>query len=232
MRSKQDMLDILGDELRNPLAAMALSLARMQARDQDQDEPDRDYETLRRQIDRLSALVTELLDGAEACSAVVPLERERVEVRSFISDALASARTDRAAHPVDVVVDVARRDLAVWGDRSLLRRALAEVLRNAIKFARDDRRLHIRVCATADRGQALIRVADDGAGVSPDKLDAIFEPFVQGFPPETRPVRGLGLGLTIVRRLVQLHGGDVRAMSSGPGRGFEIAIRLPLARGG
>jgi signal transduction histidine kinase len=219
------MVQILGDELRNPLAAMALSVARMKARAQG---PDQLCDVLDRQVDRLTALVNQLLDASRASFGPISIDR-RVELHTLIANAVAAtlaAHTGAAPH---VEMNVARSGLAVACDRYWLGQALVQVLGNSIKFAAPGRPGHIRISAAADDGAALIRLIDDGVGVAPDKLEAIFEPFVQGFPLATRSRRGLGLGLTIARRLVELHGGSIHARSAGEGCGFEVQIRLPLA---
>ena len=225
-RSKQDMLDILGDELRNPLAVMTLSVRRLTIRAQG--HPDPICETLARQVDRLTGLVNELLDAARAGSDRVAIDRQRVEVHTVVSAAVDEV-FPAASRPPNLEVDVPSTGLAVLADRALLQQALAQALGNARKFASPGRPGHIRVYAAAAEREAVIRLIDDGSGVARDKLSSIFEPFVQGFPLHSRAVRGLGLGLTIVRSVVELHGGSVRASSPGPGGGFEIEIRLPLA---
>src|SRR5437762_515785 len=131
-----------------------------------------------------------------------------------------------------MVLEVALPEVPVWvqGDATRLTQVLANLLQNALKFGGRGGRVTVRVGADAGRGQAVLAVRDTGSGIAPDMLPRLFEPFAQADRSLDRSRGGLGLGLALVKGLVELHGGAVQAESEGPGRGARFTLRLPLAR--
>jgi signal transduction histidine kinase/DNA-binding response OmpR family regulator len=223
-RSKDEFLAVLGHELRNPLAPIltALHLMRLRAGDS---STERERAVIERQVGHLARLVDDLLDVSRATMGKIDLRRERLDVSTAVARAVELARPliDAREHQLTVSVPVGA--LFVDGDVMRLAQVIANLLQNAAKYT--DPGGHIGVDAGREDGQVMIRVSDDGRGIRPEQLASMFELFVQGDQPPDRSDGGLGIGLTIVRSLVQLHGGTVQARSEGTGRGSEFVIRLP-----
>src|SRR5438105_961876 len=223
-RSKDEFLAVLGHELRNPLAPIltALHLMRLRASDS---STERERAVIERQVAHLARLVDDLLDVSRATMGKIDLRRERLDVSTAVARAVEIARPliDARKHQLTVSVPVGA--LFLEGDVMRLAQVIANLLQNAAKYT--DPGGHISVEATREEGEVVIRVGDDGRGIRPEQLASMFELFVQGDQSPDRSDGGLGIGLTIVRSLVQLHGGTVHARSEGPGRGSEFIIRLP-----
>jgi signal transduction histidine kinase len=222
-RNKDEFLAMLGHELRNPLAPIltALQLMRMRARPGDE----RERAIIERQVKHLSRLVDDLLDVSRATMGKIDLRREPLEV------AMAVARAVEVVAPLielkhhRLSVAVPGSGLPVQGDPVRLAQVIANLLNNAAKYT--DAGGHIYLEARREGLEVVIRVRDDGSGIPPERLESIFDLFVQGDQSEERSQGGLGIGLTLVRSLVQLHGGRVEARSEGVGRGSEFTVRLP-----
>src|SRR5438105_20741 len=223
-RSKDEFLAVLGHELRNPLAPIltALHLMRLRASDS---STERERAVIERQVAHLARLVDDLLDVSRATMGKIDLRRERLDVSTAVARAVEIARPliDARKHQLTVSVPVGA--LFLEGDVMRLAQVIANLLQNAAKYT--DPGGHISVEATREEGEVVIRVGDDGRGIRPEQLASMFDLFVQGDQPPDRSEGGLGIGLTIVRSLVQLHGGTVNARSEGPNRGSEFIIRLP-----
>jgi signal transduction histidine kinase len=221
-RAKDEFLAMLGHELRNPLAPLvtALELMRMRAPDQLQ----RERAVIERQVDHLSRLVDDLLDVSRITRGKVELRRERVPLASVTSKAIeqTSPLFEQSRHTLRVDVP---SDLYVDGDPTRLAQILANLLSNSAKYTPAGGCIEI----SARRRDAGIEIAvrDNGLGIGADILPQIFELFVQAPQPSARTRGGLGLGLTIVRSLVEMHGGTVAAESEGKGKGSLFVIRLP-----
>lgn len=224
-RRKDEFLAMLGHELRNPLAAIVYADELLEKHDPLATGQGRAI--IRRQSEHLTRLVDDLLDVARITRGTVRLERQRVKVERVIAPAVESWR--------DLIVE--RRQLfsidgpaaPLWIDVDPMRftQVISNLLHNAIKFSPEEARISIRV--TEENGWAVIRVSDTGEGMTPKVSARVFELFAQGSPPLDRPQGGLGIGLTLVRRLVELHGGTVEAASNGAGLGSELTVRIPAA---
>ena len=224
-RAKDEFLAILGHELRNPLAPIVTALQLMQLRGAAAVE--RERTVIERQTQHLVRLVDDLLDVSRITRGKVELKRERVELATVVARAIemASPLIEQRRH--DLKVRVPARGLAVDADPARLAQVIANLLTNAAKYT--ERGGQIAVTAARDGDQLELRVRDTGIGIAPDVLPRVFDMFVQEQQALDRSQGGLGLGLTIVRSLVALHGGTVAAHSEGRGRGSEITIRLPAA---
>ncbi len=222
-RAKDEFLAMLGHELRNPLGTITNALAVLNRRMGDE-ELRRFTTIIGRQATHLTRLVDDLLDVARVTSGKIDLRREPVELRALARrcvDALTEAgRT--GGHRVIVEGDV----LHVCGDPARLEQVVSNLLDNALKYT--PRGGAVTVRTVADGTDAVLSVRDTGEGIRADLLDRIFDLFVQEPQALDRSRGGLGLGLTLVKRLVELHGGAVAAASAGAGRGSEFTIRLPL----
>ncbi|HEY5927975.1 MAG TPA: PAS domain-containing protein [Kofleriaceae bacterium] len=223
-RAKDEFLAMLGHELRNPLAPLvtALELMRMRAPEQLQ----RERAVIERQVAHLSRLVDDLLDVSRITRGKVELRRERVSLASVTSKAIeqTSPLFEQSQHRL--IVDVPA-DLSVSGDPTRLAQIIANLLSNAAKYTHNQG--SISVFGHRSNGMVELAVRDNGIGIAADFLPQIFDLFVQAPQPSARTRGGLGLGLTIVKSLVEMHGGTVSATSAGKGKGSEFSIRLPTA---
>jgi signal transduction histidine kinase len=217
---------MLAHELRNPLAPIRTAaelLSRVRAADQ---KIPTIAAILDRQSSHLSRLVDDLLDVSRITQGRIQLKHDPVNLSSVISQALESVEPlmrERAHH-----VSVAGTDVAVYvqGDRERLVQCVTNILANSAKYTNYEG--EIRVEMRSDAKRAVIVVADNGVGIPPELLPQIFDLFVQSERSLDRSQGGLGIGLSLVRRLVEMHGGTVTAASEGPGRGARFELTLPL----
>jgi PAS domain S-box-containing protein len=225
-RQMQEFLAVLAHELRNPLAPISNAL-NLLARKPTADPSEiwvRDV--LQRQTGQLSHLVDDLLDVSRITRAALVLDRKAVDLRTLVRQA-ADASTqwfEQRRHTLEVRVPGER--LVVEGDEVRLSQVVQNLLHNAAKYTPDGGSIELE--ARREDGDAVIRVADNGIGMTADTLNSAFELFKQAHQGLDRSQGGLGVGLTLVERLVKMHGGSVAAKSEGPGRGSEFLVRLPL----
>jgi signal transduction histidine kinase/ActR/RegA family two-component response regulator len=222
-RAKDEFLAMLGHELRNPLAPIstALEILRMQGRG------GRELEVIERQVGHLMRLVDDLLDVSRTVRGKVELHPRDIEMAALVSEALEVSSPLLEQRGDVVEVDVPRKGLGVCVDRERIIQVVTNLLTNAAKYSETGSRITIRGTRTGDRVRLSIR--DHGAGITSEMLSRIFDPFVQQAQTLDRARGGLGIGLSIVRSLVELHGGTVSAASEGPGRGSEFTIELPAS---
>jgi signal transduction histidine kinase len=222
-RAKDEFLAMLGHELRNPLAPIATAVELLKLRHQG--PPSKQLTIIERQVQHLIRLVDDLLDVSRITRGLIELRRAHVDVRAAIGKAIETARTlfDQRRHRLDV--STAMSPMTVMGDEARLVQVLSNLLTNAARYTPPGG--HVRIAARPDGGDVVISVNDDGAGIAPELLPRVFDMFVQGKRGADRSEGGLGLGLALVRTLVDLHGGSVSAHSDGPGRGAEFVVRLP-----
>jgi PAS domain S-box-containing protein len=223
-RSKDEFLAILGHELRNPLAPIVTALHLMKLRAPGQLGQER--AVLERQVAHLTRLIDDLLDISRITRGKIELHRERLLLSGVVARAveLVSPLLEQQRHQLSVEIDPA---LAVLGDATRLSQVVQNLLDNAAKYTGGGG--HIEIRAERQGEQAVLVVRDDGMGIDPEVLPSIFESFVQAPQGSARSTGGLGLGLAIVRSLVELHGGTVRALSGGLGQGTELTVTLPVA---
>ncbi|MBC8071595.1 MAG: response regulator, partial [Deltaproteobacteria bacterium] len=228
-RRKDEFLAMLGHELRNPLAPIraAVELWRHHAGVLTDAQRDWTVDVVSRQADHLAHLVDDLLDVSRVTLNKVRLRREIVDLREIVEQARDVVRSQSQLHNIELALP--SMPMRVDGDPVRLRQVLVNLLDNALKFT--PRGGHIFVRAGIEAGSAVVRVRDDGIGISPDMIERVFGLFTQGEQPLARTSGGLGLGLPLVRRLVELHGGTVTVHSQGIGRGSEFVISLPSVLG-
>lgn len=223
---KDEFLAMLAHELRNPLAAIsnATALARLRlVRGLDIDAP---LNVLERQVRNSSRLLDDLLDVARLTRGTLQLRRAPVPLQDVVAGAVEAQRSLIEARGHQLTVSMTSETVIVDGDATRLEQAVSNLLHNAAKYSPDGS--HLEVHLERRPGEAVVRVRDDGIGLAPDLLPHVFELFVQGEHSLARTHGGLGLGLPLVRSLVMLHGGTVRAFSEGVGRGSEFVVALPL----
>ena len=223
-RAKDEFLAMLGHELRNPLAPIVTALRLLRLREGE--GPVRELEVIERQVQHLVRLVDDLLDVSRITRGKIRLDRAVVPVSRVVAKAIemASPLLEERAHRL--VLDVAP-DLYVDGDEVRLAQVMANLLTNAAKFTDPGGR--IELSAARRDGWAELRVRDDGAGIAPEALPRLFEPFTQAPRADGSATGGLGIGLTLVRSLAEAHGGSVAAASAGLGHGSEFVVRLPAS---
>jgi PAS domain S-box-containing protein len=220
-RAKDEFLAMLGHELRNPLSPILTALQLMKLRG---GGLEREREVIERQVGHLTRLVDDLLDVSRITRGKVALKEEPVEIAEVVAKGIEIATPLLEQRTHVLAVDVPRK-LWVRGDPDRLNQVLSNLLTNAAKYTPPSGRITVR--AVEEHGEIVITVRDTGIGITPDVLPHVFDLFVQERQAIDRSPGGLGLGLTIVRNLVERHGGSVTAHSAGPGTGSEFVVRLP-----
>jgi signal transduction histidine kinase len=225
-RRKDEFLATLAHELRNPLAPI-LHATELLGHGAPAAQSEQARRVIRRQTEHLARVVDDLLDVSRITRDMVRLERRRMALGEAVATAVETCRPRLEARRHELVVELPAEPLWLDADPVRLAQILSNLLHNAIKFTPDGGRIWLTAAAAG--GEITIAVRDTGVGMTPEVLASAFDLFAQGPPPFDRPHGGLGLGLTLVRRLAELHGGSVAAASDGPGRGSEFVVRLPAA---
>ena len=223
VRAKDEFLAMLGHELRNPLAPIVTALRLMQLRGASHS---RERDVIERQVQNLTRLVDDLLDVSRIAAGRVRINPEPLDIAVVIAHAveLASPLIEQRRQRLDVALHPDA--LRVRGDETRLSQVVCNLLVNAAKYTPEGGRIELR--SGREGGDAVLRVRDDGIGISPELLPRVFDLFAQGRQAIDRAQGGMGLGLAIARNLVTIHGGRIEAHSEGEGRGSEFVVRLPL----
>ncbi|HEV8631337.1 MAG TPA: response regulator [Thermoanaerobaculia bacterium] len=219
---KDEFLAVLAHELRNPLSPLVTGLELIRCYGIEHEGLERVRESMERQVRHLIRLVDDLLDVSRISRGKITLRLEPLELGLVLHQAVESAQPLLGERGHQLVVESCPDQMMLYGDQVRLTQVVANLLHNAARYTEPGGR--IEVSCGRDGKHAVLRIADNGRGIAPHMLDRIFDMFVQ----ERDGGGGLGLGLTLVHRLVQLHGGMVRAYSEGVGRGSEFIVRLPL----
>ncbi|QEL17738.1 ATP-binding response regulator [Limnoglobus roseus] len=227
-RRKDEFLAMLAHELRNPLAPVRTTLHVLKLRH----AGDRDTLTAvgvaERSIKHLAHLIDDLLDVSRVTLGKVEMRREHVDAANITRLAAESMKSRFSEKHVALDLDVQSSLLPVLGDAVRLEQAIVNVLDNALKFTPPGGKVRVR--AVEEHGKAVLAVADSGAGIAPEDLPHVFELFVQADRSLDRTVGGLGVGLTIVKGIVELHGGSITVTSGGRGAGTTAELRIPLTQ--
>jgi signal transduction histidine kinase/ActR/RegA family two-component response regulator len=224
-RRKDEFLAILAHELRNPLAPMLNSLHVLRA-SAEPAQRRHAVSVMDRQLGHLVRLVDDLLDVSRITTGKLELRTEAVKLVEALEHAVERVQPEIQHKSQELAVDVIGDDLIVSGDAMRLTQIFSNLLQNASKFT--ERGGRIEVEARSVGGEAEVSVRDNGDGIAPELLERLYDLFLQGDRSLERRHGGLGIGLTIVRRLVELHRGSVVAKSDGPGAGSEFTVRLPI----
>jgi PAS domain S-box-containing protein len=217
---------MLSHELRNPLAPIA-NAVRILRRKSDSPEVNRCADMIGRQADHLTRLVEDLLDVSRITSGKIRIQPAALELNTLVNLAAESARPDIETAGLALELQLAPQSIFIAGDATRLTQVLANLLSNAAKYT--PRGGTITVSLQRDQAIATLEVTDTGIGMSDTLMQRAFDPFVQGSRELDRSGGGLGIGLTLVRRIVELHGGKVAVASAGIGRGTRFTVTLPLA---
>jgi signal transduction histidine kinase len=223
-RRKDEFLAMLAHELRNPLAAISNAVQILLRKEGDAQTVRSAAEILDRQVGHMVWQVDDLLDVSRISRGKIELRKEQVELAPVVNHAVETTRALCLQH--EITVTLPRKPLYVTADPVRLAQVVGNLLNNACKFT--DKGGRILVAVEEDNDQAAIRVRDTGIGLASDQLGRIFELFAQVDNSLERARDGLGLGLTLVKKLVEMHNGTVEARSAGPGQGSEFIVRLPL----
>jgi signal transduction histidine kinase/ActR/RegA family two-component response regulator len=225
-RRKDEFLAMLGHELRNPLAAIRNALWLLDETGSGGELETRQRSVIDRQTHHLVRMVDDLLDVSRVTRGKISLQHQAVNLGDLVRRCLLELGMGRLAEAHELTLDLRTETVCVEGDPVRLEQVVCNLLHNAVKYT--PRGGSISVTAQEEDGQAVVRVRDTGLGITRDMLGKIFEPFTQVESSRKRSEGGLGLGLPLVRSLVELHGGTVEASSAGRGLGSEFVVRLPL----
>lgn len=226
-RHKNEFLAVLGHELRNPLTPIRNAvhvLRRLGATDA---ATGRAHEMIERQLHHMTRLIDDLLDISRISSGKVLLRREHLDLVDLVRTAIEDERSDAEAGRLSLEANLPAQPLWILGDATRLAQSVSNLLINAVKFTSPGGRVVVDLI-TEDGRAATIRVRDTGMGLDAELMDRLFQPFMQADRSIDRSRGGLGLGLSLVKSFVELHGGRVEVESDGPGRGASFSIRLPL----
>lgn len=226
-RRKDEFLATLAHELRNPLAPIRTGLGILRLQDT-AGTGDRTLSTMERQLAHMVRLVDDLLDVSRVTRGAISLDTARVDLFTIVGAAIEATRPQVEAAGVHLAVRLPEAPIVIDADATRMAQVLGNLLTNAAKFTPHGGR--VELSAAVEGADAVLRVSDTGRGIPGSMLSHIFEMFAQVHADDGHTRGGLGIGLTLVRRLVELHGGHVVAESGGPGAGSTFTVRLPLAR--
>jgi two-component system CheB/CheR fusion protein len=226
-RGKDDFLAMLGHELRNPLAPIRASVELIRMQHVQAPALVRATDIIDRQTSHLTRIVDDLLDVARLTRGKLQIRKQRVELGPLVAQAVDAFRDTTAANQQALHLSIDDPPLWVDADPTRLSQVIANLVQNAVKFTPAGGRIDVSVAT--ERERAVVRVRDTGAGIDPPLLPHVFDLFTQGWRTADGGLGGLGLGLTLVRRLVEQHAGTIRATSGGAGRGSEFTVALPVA---
>lgn len=227
-RRKDEFLAMLGHELRNPLAPMRNVLEALRRNHLDEAGLERAYGMMDRQVGHLSRLVNDLLDVSRITLGLIELQKETVNVAEVAEAAVEMAMPAVTSRRLELTLALPRKPLQIQGDRARLIQVVFNLLNNAAKYTPAGGQIWLSL--EREDGHVAIRVRDNGSGMTSDLVPRVFDLFTQGARTLDRAQGGLGLGLTLVKRLVEKHGGTVAAASAGPGLGSEFVVRLPACK--
>ena len=231
-RSKNEFLAMLAHELRNPLAALSNALQILKEPAATADMVSQAHDVMSRQLQNMARMVGDLLDITQLTSGTVHLDRRPVKVATLVAHAEELIAHQIGKRSQELSISLPPDDVFLEGDVVRLEQALATLLDNASKFTHQGGHIWLTAeCSPGTQsgpGEVTIRVRDDGIGMAADVLSRVFDLFMQADRSLARGQGGLGIGLTVVRRLIELHGGRVEASSPGLGQGSEFAVRLPI----
>ena len=228
-RRKDEFLAMLAHELRNPLAPIRTGLDLMDMPECDAATAQWTRTMMKQQLQQLVRLVDNLLDVSRIMRGKIQLRKERASLAEVVARGVETARPAIDAQKHELVVSTPKYPVSVDVDPVRIAQVIANLLNNAAKY--NDKPGHILVSADREGDDAVVRVLDDGVGIDKDLLPRVFDLFTQSDRSVARSQGGLGIGLTLVRSLVERHGGRVEAFSEGPGRGSEFVVRLPALAG-
>jgi signal transduction histidine kinase len=222
-RRKDEFLATLSHELRNPLAPLRNALHLLKLSKVDDPAVREAQDIMDRQVRHMVRLIDDLLDVSRITRGRLELRRESVDLGRVVEQAIETARPHVAQ---GLAVSLPREPVRLYGDPVRLAQIFSNLINNAAKYTPASGRIAITACV--EDGHAVVSVSDTGIGIAPEQLPRLFEMFAQAKSALDRSQGGLGIGLSLARSLVELHGGTIEAKSEGAGRGSEFIVRLPL----
>lgn len=223
---KEEFLATLAHELRNPLAPIRSAVEIMRMAEGDEATTSAARAIIERQVNHLVRLIDDLVDVSRLTRGKLELKKERADLSAVVRVAVEINRPLLESKQQHLSLELPREPLSVEADATRLAQVFANLLENAAKYS--DAGTDISVTGVRDGAHAVVTVTDQGIGISAGRLDRIFDLFTQDDGCDPSPHAGLGVGLTLVKRLVELHGGTVSARSAGPGTGSSFSVRLEL----
>jgi PAS domain S-box-containing protein len=223
-RRKDEFLAMLAHELRNPLAAIGYSMQLLSA---SPEQLSLATEITQRQVRQLTHLIDDLLDVSRITTNRVQLRKEAVDASVLVTRAVGSARPAIEERKHKLTVDISNEEMPLFADPTRIEQVIVNLLTNAAKYTPEGGDISVK--AYPENEQAVIKVRDSGVGIPREMLARVFELFIQVDPTIDRSAGGLGIGLTVVRHLTEMHGGTVSAASEGLGKGSEFSIHLPMS---
>lgn len=224
-RRKDEFLATLSHELRNPLAAITNSVQLLKLDELESNVMHQATEVIDRQAHLLQSLVNDLLDVARINSGKILLHRQHIKLNDVVQSAVRSMQSSISQRNHALSVSIPNEVIWLDADPARLEQIITNLLGNATKFTEPGGRIELTV--ESERDQVVLHVKDNGTGVASDMLSRIFEPFIQGDQSLDRTQGGLGIGLTLIKRLAEMHGGKVGVDSEGIGRGSQFTVTLP-----
>ena len=227
-QAKEDLLGMLAHELRNPLGTISNALEVLRLTGDGDETRKRAIAAAERQVLHQAMLIDDLLEAARVTRGEIELQCENLDLAKLVRETAEGYRESLKHDGRRLELALSDEPLRVRGDRLRISQALSNLLDNAAKFTQAGGRIAVRAARTAGGRRAEVSVRDDGAGIEPEVLPYVFEVFTQGDHTLDRSLGGLGVGLAVVKGLIEMHGGEVEARSAGPGTGSEIVFRIPL----
>lgn len=228
-RRKDEFLAMLAHELRNPLAPINSAATLLEMAPDDPERVKRSSKIIARQVDHMTNLLDDLLDVARVTRGLITLDKHVVDLRDIVTEAVEQIRPIISKRHHELTLDLPSRAMPVLGDRERLVQIAVNIINNSAKYTPENG--HIKIALHARDGLATLEIQDDGIGMAPHLLKQVFEMFAQAERTSDRSQGGLGLGLALVKSLVESHGGKVSASSEGPGSGSTFSVqftRLPI----
>ena len=227
-RRKNEFLATLAHELRNPLAPIRTAIELLRRADNDAAVMEQGRSIIERQVGQMVRLIDDLLDISRITGGKLQLRKERVELAAVVRSAIETSRSLIESQAHELTVTLPAEPTHLDADPTRLAQVFSNLLNNAAKYT--DRGGHIWLTAERQDGEAIVSVRDTGIGIAAEHLPRLFEMFSQVAPALERSQGGLGIGLSLVRGLIELHGGNVQARSGGPGKGSEFVVHLPVTK--
>ena len=227
-RRKNELIAVISHELRNPLAPITNSLAILDRAEPGSEQAKGALAVIGRQVKQLTRLIEDMLDITRIARDKIQLDRQRLNLSELVARTAEDMRSVFEQNGVRLESKIGSPDLVIYGDKGRLAQVLGNLLQNAAKFT--PRGGNVQIAVETETAAAVVKFTDTGIGIEAGMLALVFEPFAQAEGGAGRNKGGLGLGLALVKGLVELHGGEVMAHSEGPGKGSQFVIRLPLEK--
>jgi PAS domain S-box-containing protein len=227
-RRKDEFLAVLGHELRNPMHAIRGAVDLLKVFGLSDSDSDETRDIIDMQVNHMGRLIDDLLDVSRLTLDKLELRKEELDLTDALTDALNATRSAMVTRNLNLETVMPEQKLILYGDRVRLAQVFANLLGNAAKYTPDHGKVWLKLSRDADN--AIVSVRDNGIGLTEESLNHLFELFYQAQPPLESIASGLGIGLTLARRLIELHGGSIEARSDGLGKGSEFIVYLPLVK--